>query len=217
MRPAVAGYATWSRELAEHKTQAVFIVCNFGVNLGVGAFEIGAGIERRASMSRTRDVDDVRIVLFDEPVQMDVDEVLARRGSPVTEQPWLNLLCLERRAKKGIIKQVDLADAKIVCRAPVAIHLVQHFRREWSLGLRRSFFSLAVGCNRGRQTYVEDKTGRIAKLIEVLAKGLRRVVLFNFYGEFGGGHRSVSSLVLRNCSHPGSGFQTSDCFASTVI
>ena len=86
VRPAVAGHAARSRELAEHKPQAVFIVRDLRMNLGVGAFEIGAGIERRASVSRTGDVDDVGIVLFDQPVQMNVDEVLAWRGSPVTEQ-----------------------------------------------------------------------------------------------------------------------------------
>jgi exonuclease I len=32
----------------------------------------------------------------------------------MTEQPWLDLFRLERRAKQGIVKQIDLADAKIL-------------------------------------------------------------------------------------------------------
>ena len=89
-------------------------------------------------MSRTGDVNDVRIMLFDEAVQMNVDEVLSRRGSPVTEQSRLDLFRLERFAKQGIFKQVDLADAKIVRCTPVAIHLVKHFWRKRSFGHRRS-------------------------------------------------------------------------------
>ncbi len=52
-------------------------------------------------MPRTGDIDDVRIMFFDQTVQMDVDEVLAWRGSPVTEQSRLDLLRLERLAKQG--------------------------------------------------------------------------------------------------------------------
>jgi len=89
----------------------------------------------------------------------------------VAEQPRLDLLCLERRTKQRIVKEVDLADAKIVRGAPVAIHLVQHLGRERTLGLRCSLFILAVGRNRGRQAHVEDEPGRIAELIEVLAEG----------------------------------------------
>ena len=117
--------------------------------------------------------------------EIDVDEVLAWRGSPVTEQSRLDLLRLERRAKQGIVKEIDLADAKIVCRSPVAIHLVQPFRAKavpWVL--RRSLFVLSIRRNRGRQAHVKDETRRVAKLIEVLAEGLRRVVFVNVDGGF---------------------------------
>ncbi len=38
-------HSTRSRELAEHKPQAVLVVCDLRMNLGIGAFEIGAGIQ----------------------------------------------------------------------------------------------------------------------------------------------------------------------------
>jgi hypothetical protein len=60
---------------------------------------------------------------------------------------------------------------------------------------------------------VENKSRRIAKLIEVPAEGLKRVVLLNLDGEFGGGHRSATFLILRNCSLGESGFQASDGLA----
>lgn len=124
----------------------------------------------------------------------------------MTEQPWFDLLCLERRAEQGIVKEVKLTDAKVVRSTPVTIHFVEHLRRERSPGLWCSPFSLAVGRNRRREAHVKDEPGRIARLIEVLAKGLRRVVLLSLDGEFGDGHRSVSFLVLRNCTHPGRRF-----------
>src|ERR1035438_3554649 len=83
--PAVAGHSARRRKLAEHKPEAIFIVSDLRVNFGVGAFQIRTGIQRRASVPRTGDVDDVRIMLFDQSIQMNVDEVLSRRGSPVTE------------------------------------------------------------------------------------------------------------------------------------
>src|ERR1035437_1432879 len=86
MRPAVAGHPAGRRELAKHKAQAFLIQRDFWVNLGVGAFQIRAGIQGGASMSWSRDVNDVRIMFFDEAIQMNVNEVLPRRSSPVSEK-----------------------------------------------------------------------------------------------------------------------------------
>jgi hypothetical protein len=47
-------------------------------------------------MSGTGDVNDICIMLFDQAVQMNVNEVLSRRSSPVPEQPWLDLFRFER-------------------------------------------------------------------------------------------------------------------------
>ena len=49
-------------------------------------------------MPRPGDVDHVEIVLLDEPVQMRVDEVQSGRGSPVPEQPRLDVLLCQRLA-----------------------------------------------------------------------------------------------------------------------
>ncbi len=84
----------------------------------------------------TGDVDDVRIMLFDKAVQMNVDEVLPRRRSPVPEQPWLDLFRFERLSQQRVFKEVDLADAQIIRRAPVAVHLVEQLWREWTRGNR---------------------------------------------------------------------------------
>lgn len=80
-------------------------------------------------MAGAGDIDDVYITLFDQAIQMKVDEILARRSSPVSKQTRLDLLGLEGRAKQGVLKQIDLADAQIVCRAPVPIHFIEHVGR----------------------------------------------------------------------------------------
>src|ERR1035438_8304550 len=108
------------RELAEHKSQAVFVWRNLRVDFSIRALKIRTGIQRRATVSRTRNVNDVRIVFFDEAIQMNVDEVLTRRSSPVAKQPRLDLFRLEWFAKQGVCEQVDLPDAKIIRRAPPA-------------------------------------------------------------------------------------------------
>ena len=100
-------------------------------------------------MPRTGDVNDVRVVLFNQPVQMNVDEILSRRSSPMAEQSRLDLLCFERFSQQGILKQVDLADAKIVRGAPVAIYLVQHLGRKRTLRRRGSCLALAI-CRNSR-------------------------------------------------------------------
>ena len=62
-----------------------------GVNLAVGAFEIRIGHNRRSAVTGARHIDHVEIVLFDDPVQVRVDEVLARRGAPVSQQHTLDV------------------------------------------------------------------------------------------------------------------------------
>ena len=101
-------------------------------------------------MSRTRNVNDIGIMLFDQAVQMNVDEILSRRSSPVPEQPWFDLFRFERLPQQGIFEEIDLTDAQIIRGAPVAVHLVEHFGRQRTVGLRRFGWRLAVGCDSSR-------------------------------------------------------------------
>ena len=62
-------------------------------------------------MSWTGDVNDVRIMFFDETVQMNVNEVLPWRSSPVSEKSRFDLFRLERFSQQRVFKEVDLSDA----------------------------------------------------------------------------------------------------------
>jgi hypothetical protein len=65
VRAAMAGHTAPRRELSEEKPHAIFIRRNLRMNFCIRAFQIGACIQRRATMPGTGDVNEVRIMLFD--------------------------------------------------------------------------------------------------------------------------------------------------------
>src|SRR5271156_995728 len=83
-RRNMAGNPTGKRELREQLFQPGFILADVGINLAVGAFEVNITHDRRAAVTGTGDVEHVKVILFDDPVQMHIDEALARRGAPVS-------------------------------------------------------------------------------------------------------------------------------------
>ena len=106
------------------------VLLDVGIDLGVGAFEIGVGHQAGAAVAGADDVDHVEVALADEAVPVDIEEVEAGGGAPVAEQARLDVVEGERALEQGIVFQVDLADGEIVGRAPVGVHAGQHFRRE---------------------------------------------------------------------------------------
>src|ERR1700730_5286711 len=92
----VAREAAGKRELLEQALHALFVLSDVGVDLRVGAFEVGVGDNSGAAVARSTNVNCVEIVGFDNAVEVSVDEIQAGRGAPVTEQPRLGVLELER-------------------------------------------------------------------------------------------------------------------------
>src|SRR5664279_2055130 len=121
----MAGDASGKRKLEEQLLQPGLILADVGIYLAVGAFEIGISNNRRTAMSRTGDVDHVQVVLFDDPVQMRVDEVLAWGRAPMAQQHVLHIRKFERPLQQGIGKEIDLADREVVRGPPVGIYLVK--------------------------------------------------------------------------------------------
>ena len=87
----MAGYAPWKGELREQLFQPGFILADVRINLAVAAFEVSIRHQCRAAMTGTGDVEHVQIMLFDDPVQMHIDEVLARRRAPVSDHQRLHV------------------------------------------------------------------------------------------------------------------------------
>ena len=55
-------------------------------------------------MPRTGDVDHVQIERFDDPVEMDVDEVEPGCCAPVSKQAWLDVGLRQRPAQERIVE-----------------------------------------------------------------------------------------------------------------
>src|SRR5215470_20398457 len=76
---------------------------------------------------------------------MDPHECLAGVGTPVTEQPVLEVFWTQRLAQKRICAQVNHPRAHVVARAPVRIHLSEFIvgerllREDFSFDLFRRF------------------------------------------------------------------------------
>src|SRR5262249_34972129 len=118
---AVAGNAAGKGELREQAFYALGILSDIGVELAVRSFEISVGNHAGAAVSGTRDADHVEVVLPDDAVAVSVDEVQPGRGSPMAQEPRLDVLRLERLAEQRVIEEVDLADREIVGRTPVGV------------------------------------------------------------------------------------------------
>ena len=67
------------------------VPADVGVNLAVGAFQVRVGDQGRTTVSRADDIDHVQVVFLDDPVQVDIEEVEAWRGSPVAKEARLDV------------------------------------------------------------------------------------------------------------------------------
>jgi hypothetical protein len=61
-------------------------------------------------VTRSRDKEDVQVLLFDQPIEMYVDEVKTGRRAPMAEQARLDMLDFERFPQQRVSQEIDLAD-----------------------------------------------------------------------------------------------------------
>src|SRR5262249_55628565 len=94
------------------------------IDLAISSFEIRVGDETWPAVPGTSDVDHIQIVLLDKPVQMDVDKVQARRCSPVTEKPRLDVLFAERFPQQWVVIKINLPDGEIIGGAPIGVEFL---------------------------------------------------------------------------------------------
>ena len=76
-------------------------------------------------MTGTSNVEHIQVILFDDTVQMHIDEVLTGRCSPMSNHQRLHMRHFQRFLQQRIIIQINLADRKIICSAPIGIHFSQ--------------------------------------------------------------------------------------------
>ncbi|OPZ67628.1 MAG: hypothetical protein BWY83_02559 [bacterium ADurb.Bin478] len=130
-RRHMAGDASGKGELFEQFFEPFAVVGNVGIIFAVGAFEKNVGHQRRTAVPRTGDVDHAQVAFFDNAVQVHIDEIETRRGTPMAEKPRFNVFRLQRFAQQRIVVQVNLADGKIIGRPPVGVDFFQLGFGQW--------------------------------------------------------------------------------------
>ena len=122
-RGDMARNAARKRELFEQPLHPGFVLADVGIDLAVAALEIGVGDQGRSAVAGTGDVEHVEIIILDDPVQMDIDEVLPRRRTPVSDHQRLHVGECQRLAQQWVCVKVDLPDREVVCGAPIGVDL----------------------------------------------------------------------------------------------
>ena len=95
------------------------------LNLAIGPFEVSVCHQPGSTVTWPGDVDGVQVVLFDDPVQVNVYKVQAWCRAPVSEQTRLDMLQRQRLLEQRIVIEIDLADGQIVGCPPVGIQLAE--------------------------------------------------------------------------------------------
>ena len=125
LRRRVRGDAAGEGELPEQPGHSPGVLGDARVELAVGAFEIGVGHHAGPAVPGPANVDDVQVGVPDHPVEVRVDQVEARRGAPVPEQPRLDVLGPQRLGQQRVAEQVDLPHGQVVRRPPPRVESVK--------------------------------------------------------------------------------------------
>ena len=96
LRGNVAGNATGEGELLEQPLHTLNVPADVGVNLTVGALQICLSHHGIAAVTGAGEVDHVQVVLFNDAVEVGIDEVLTGNRAPVAHDLPLDMLRLQR-------------------------------------------------------------------------------------------------------------------------
>ena len=121
-RRHMAGNTAGKRELGEQLLHPGLVLTHVGIDLAVGALEVGVGDQGRTAVAGAGDVEHVQVVLRDDPVEVHVDEVLPRRGAPMPDHQRFHIRERQWPLQQRIVVQIDLADRQVVRRPPVRVH-----------------------------------------------------------------------------------------------
>src|SRR6185437_3760049 len=155
-------------ELPEQPPHAFFGLRHARIKLAIAAIEPGAGDNARPAMAGSGDEDHVEMSRLDDAVEMGIDEIESRRRPPMTKQPRLDVLERERLLEQWIVEQIDLADGKVIGRAPPRIDLPELIRTERRV---RDFRRLEAFGHRDPPTSSGHGASAMGRLIQSPAAG----------------------------------------------
>ena len=87
----VARHAARRREAPEQAAESGGISRDFAIHLSVRALQVHVGQHCRAAVSGPCEKDGVHVMLFDQPIEMHVNEVQSWRRAPVPEEAWFDV------------------------------------------------------------------------------------------------------------------------------
>src|ERR1700733_10736323 len=102
-RRYVTGNSVRPGELTKEPLQSIPVALDRRIAFGVRPLEIGHRYDARATMTWTDDIHHVQIVLFDEPVKVDIKKIQSGRSAPMPEQARLDMFELERGLEQRIV------------------------------------------------------------------------------------------------------------------
>jgi hypothetical protein len=132
----VTGNSVRPTELAEEAFDAVPVLLDMGVHLGVGTLEISVGYQPRPAVPWADDVEHVQVALADQTIPMHIKKVEARCGAPMAQQARLHVVQSQRTLQQRVVFQINLAHGEIIGGTPVGIHFCQLFRAQGTVARR---------------------------------------------------------------------------------
>jgi hypothetical protein len=96
---------TGEGELAEQVVHPVLVARYIRIGLTVAAPEPSIGRDRGATMSGADHVHHVQIAPADHPVHVDIKHVQTRRGAPMPQQAWLDVLARSGSARRALLSK----------------------------------------------------------------------------------------------------------------
>ena len=79
-------------------------------------------------MTGTGEIDHIEIVALDDAVEVRIDKILPRTGSPMAHDGLLQVAFAKRALQQRIIEKIQLAGCQIVCGAPIGVDLLEFLR-----------------------------------------------------------------------------------------
>ena len=125
LRRHMARDSARKRKLLEQTFHAELVLPNIRVDFAVRAFQVSVRHQARPAMTRTRDVNHIQVEFLDQTIAMHINEIKARRGTPVAEEPRLHMLYFQRLSQQRVVVQINLPYRQVVGGAPVRIHPAQ--------------------------------------------------------------------------------------------
>jgi len=106
----MAGNPTGKRELREQLLEPGLVLADVRINLTPSAFEVNVAHNRRAAVTGTGNIKHIQVILLMTPVQVHIDEVLARRRYPSVRPPAALRATVSALLQQRIVVEINLAD-----------------------------------------------------------------------------------------------------------